>query len=526
MSEPRKKSWIPFLVIVVVVGAGLLGWKYFFGGDEKVEFEKEKVERGSVTAKVSATGTLESTTTVTVGSQVSGPVSEVLVDFNSPVKEGDVLARIDPSEFEARLAQTMAGLESAQAGLQNARASLANADAAIAQARAQVLTAQANVAQAKSQVASAEASVVTARAGVDRARAEMDNALIQFQRAEKLHKRELIAASELDQARTTYQVQAAAYTTALAGVDQAKASAQQSTAGVDAARSDLTAASTRLEAAQATRASAEAQVASATAQVSQSQASVEQARVDLTRTVIRSPIDGVVIERKIDAGQTVAAAFQAPELFIIARNLKRMQVRADVSEADIGRVSEGSTVSFTVDAYPDREFSGEVIQVRSAPAAGTGGTTTSANNVVVYGVLVSAPNDDNLLKPGMTATVSIKADHVADALLIPNAALRFIPPNPPEREEEKKKKKRDKKKDGDEDGDKEKDKDKKKETKGRKGTVWVIGADGPERRDLILGITDDEKTVVRDGELKEGDEVLVGIEDDGDKKRRRFRLRF
>ncbi|MGE0491269.1 MAG: HlyD family secretion protein [Vulcanimicrobiota bacterium] len=508
-QAPPRRNFLPAILLVLVL-AGLVGyWKWSHPSEEKVVFETEKVRRGDVTAVVSATGTLESDTTVTVGSQVSGPVQAVLVDFNTRVHRGDVLARIEPSEFEARLGQARAGLDSAQAGLQNARGSLANADAAIAEARAQIARSEANITEAKSNVDSAEAAVRNAGAGVTRARAEMENALLGFQRFEKLHQRELVAASELDQARTSYRVQSAAYETALAAKDQAVANHRQALARLQASRSELVAAGTRLEAAEAQRQSATAQVASAQAQVSQAEASNQQAAVDLERTTIRSPIDGVVIERKVDVGQTVAAAFQAPELFVIAGDLTNMQVRADVSEADIGRVDEGQKVNFSVDAYPDREFHGQVLQVRTAPGTKDEGSAGTSSNVVVYGVLVSAPNQDLLLKPGMTATVAVEAESVKDALLVPNGALRFIPPKPPEREEESDKK------------------DHKKKVKGRRGTVWVQGPKGPERRDLVLGITDEEMTVVKDGEVTVDTEVLVGVKDDKKKKPGGgFRMRF
>lgn len=529
-SEGKKRSYIWLLIAAVVGGVLLFGWHYFFRGDTETEFEREEVVRGEFVGKVSATGSLESITKVTVGSQVSGPVAEVLVDFNSHVKAGDVLAKIDPSEFEARLAQSLAGLESAQAGLQNAQATLSNAEAGIAQARAQVTSARANVEQSRSQVNNAEASVKNAEAAIARAQAEMDNALIQFQRSEKLYKRELIAASELDQARTTYRVQAAAYQTALAGKTQALAGVRQSGSQVDASKGDLKAAETRLQAALAQRESASAQIASAQAQVSQAHANAEQARVDLQRTIIRSPIDGIVIERKVDPGQTVAAAFQAPELFIIAEDLREMQVRVDVSEADIGRVKMSQPVSFTVDAYPDRQFEGKITQVRSAPTTTEQGAQSS--NVVVYGVLVSVVNDDQSLKPGLTATVEIETERLPDSLMIANSALRFVPPEDMLPEEEKKdgKKSRGKrnKKDKDKKSDKSEEDPKKKKKSGRRGSVWVEGAKGLEKRNITVGLSNDSKTLVLDGDLKEGEEVLTGIamDEEGGGGRRRMRIRL
>ena len=527
MAEPvRKRSYVPWLIVALLGGVLLIGYRFFFTSDEAEGFTTEEVVRSEIVGSVSATGTLESITTVTVGSQVSGPVAEVLVDFNSPVTENQILAKINPAEFEARLDQMLAGLESAQADLQNAVASLSSADAAIAQARAQVTSAEANVEQARSGIKNAEAGVENAKASILRAQAEMDNALIQYQRSEKLYRRELIAESELDQARTTYRVQSAGYQTALAGKTQAEATVRQSRSGVLASRGDLEAAQTRLQAALAQRESAQAQIASAQARVSQAQANADQARVDLQRTVLRSPIDGIVIERKVDVGQTVAAAFQAPELFVIAEDLREMQVRVDVSEADIGRVKLGQPVTFTVDAYSDRDFEGKVTQVRSAPASET--ANAAASNVVVYGVLVSVVNDEQLLKPGLTATVSIETERIKDALLVPNAALRFVPDDSdlPEKEEKKSdesgdsKKKKPKKRSGEK-------KKKKEKTRGRRGAAWIEGEKYPEKIELTLGLSDENYTVVLEGNLKEGDQVITRKgEISSKKKRRRFRMRI
>lgn len=507
---------MPFLIAVLVIGGAVVWWQMSRGEKKEYVFETAEVKKGSVTATVLATGTLESTTTVTVGSQVSGPLEDVLVDFNSPVQRGDVLARIEPSEFEARLAQATAGLESARAGFLNAQASLSNADAAIAQARAEAESAKAALSQVRSQVDSAAAAVRNAGAGVERARAEKDNALVQFKRYEELHQRDLVAASELDQAQTTYRVQAAGYETALAAKDESVALHRQALARVEASESDLKAAQTRAQAALAQRQSAQAEVAAAQAAVSQAQASLEQAAVDLERTSIRSPIDGVVIDRKVEVGQTVAASFQAPELFVIAQDLRRMQVRADISESDIGRIDEGQKVTFTVDAYPEREFTGKIIQVRSAPQQGTEASAT-ASNVVVYGVLVDAPNQDKLLKPGMTATVTIYAEQKENVLLVPNEALRFIPPEPEDEEDAKKPGPEKTPGEG---------KPKPEKTRGLKGTVWVKTPAGAKRRDLTLGITDGKVTEVRGGELKEGETVLTGFEEEPEKEERGFRMRF
>src|SRR5690606_14553299 len=251
------------------------------------------IERGDIRVAISATGTLSAISTVTVGSQVSGQVTEVLADFNDKVAKGQVIARIDPSTYEAQIEQGNAQVASARAQLRQAQASLANAEA-------------------------------------------------DYRRKAELAASQLVARSDVDLAR--------------AARDQARA-----------------------------------QVASAQAQIRQQSASTETTRVNLGRTVIRSPVDGVVITRAIEPGQTVAASLQAPELFTIAEDLSKMKIELAVDEADIGQVREGQEVAFTADAFPDRRFRGVVDQVRLAAA------TTS--NVVTYPVVVTVDNADGTLLP-------------------------------------------------------------------------------------------------------------------------------
>lgn len=536
-------------------------YSYFSGPKKEVTYETEKVEKRTVEAHVSATGTIESTTTVTVGSQVSGPVSEVLVDFNSPVQKGQVLCRIDPSEFLAKQAQTQANLQSATAGLANATANLAGQDAAVEQAQANISTVQVNLTQFQSSVEAARAGVANAQASLQSRQVERENNLVQYKRSEDLVSRELVALSERDAARTSYLVSSAAVQTAEAGVQQARAQLAQSQAQLNGARTEIRAAQARLASAAAQRDAAAAQVSAAQASVAQAQASVQQASVELARTTITSPISGVVIDRKIDEGQTVAASFQAPELFVIARDLSQMQVKAEVSEADIGRVIQGAPVKFTVDAYPGRDFEGSVIQVRSAPDQEEGSTAQS--NVVVYGVLVTAANPDQVLKPGMTATVEILAEKLKDAMVLPSQALRFVPTSEKE-----------------EDGGKGKGKGRGGKGKGkgkssasatpspsasaspsgspspsasatpstsaspspegkkigkdgeeelapgtRKGVVWVLVKGKPEKRDIVTGISSGDDVVVISGDIKAGDEVILS-EETGEEERSRFRLSF
>ncbi len=488
----RRRRWV--LLILLVLGASLGIWAWLGRSPKKATLLDAEVKRGKLTSLVSATGVLEATKTVTVGSQVSGQVKSLSVDYNSPVRQGQILLVLDPSEFQARLGQATASLESALASEQNAAAQETSAEAEVAQARAGVLTARSDLDQTLAQVNSAQASAATAEAAVRRAQAEMENALAESRRFEDLRRQDLVAQSEGDAKSTAGRVARASYETALASRQEAAAQQRQALSRVEGSRGDLQAAETRLTAARARRAAAAAQVRSARAQVRQAQASVEQAQVDLKRTVIRSPIDGVVIQRNVDVGLTVAAAFQAPELLKIAGDLHHMQVRADIAEADIGRVGLGNTVEFKVDAYPERRFQGRVTQVRPAPVE----AKDAASNVVVFGVLVAAPNPDLMLKPGMTATVEIAVEHRPDVLLVPNQALRFIPPDVSEDDE---------KSDQDRNA-------RPRDQQGRPGAVWVAGGDGkPRKIDLRIGITDGEQSEVLQGELKPGDKVYVDVEE-------------
>jgi HlyD family secretion protein len=270
---------------------------------------------------VGATGTLEAVTTVQIGSQVSGTIQSLYADFNSQVKKGQVIARLDPSIFQARLGQ-------------------------------------------------AEANLVAARANLDRARATVDDTRLKFERSKELAAQKLVPQSDLDTAKANHDGAVAA-------------------------------------------------VKAAEAAVSQSVAAVNQAKLDLSHTVIDTPIDGVVISRNVDVGQTVAASFQAPVLFTVANDLTRMRVNASIDEADVGRVREGQDVLFHVDAYPERDFWGRVEQVRLNP--------TTVSNVVTYNAIVAVDNENLLLRPGMTATVSVQVRKAENTLRVPAAALRFRP---------------------------------------------------------------------------------------------------
>jgi len=336
----RAGRWLrvhPVVTALLVVMVGGLVWLFLPTDerDEPVVLESAQLTRGDIRRMVTATGKLSAVRTVAVGSQVSGQIDRIWVDFNAPVKAGQPIARIDPARFEAALRQ-------------------AEAELAVARANVQM----------------AEAERARARAALKREEREMT-------RRHRLREEGHLSQADLD-------------TQALA-----------------------------LETARAQVKTAEAQLATAKAQVSQREALLEQVKVDLARTIIRSPIDGVVIERAVDPGQTVAASFQTPTLFQIAEDLTRMQVEASVDEADIGEVRVGQKATFTVDAYPDETFTGQVVQIRKSPK--------TQQNVVTYTVIISAANPDEKLLPGMTATVSILTATRRDVLRAPVAAMRFRP---------------------------------------------------------------------------------------------------
>ncbi|MCX7173521.1 MAG: efflux RND transporter periplasmic adaptor subunit, partial [Proteobacteria bacterium] len=332
----KRRPLILLILIVVLGAAGAYGGLRYFGGSaDQPRFKLAKIENGPLTAVVSATGTLNPVVSVQVGSQVSGQIKEILVDFNSPVKAGQLIARIDPETFQLRVRQAEADLEATRAAF------------------------------------------AVQRAEVARARASLMDAQRDFERKKLLVEKNFISAAERDKAQTTYDVAVAATQVA------------------------------------------EAQARNSSAVVTQRESQLEQAKVDLERTAIRSPVDGIVVKRSVDTGQTVAASLQAPELFIIAKSLTDMQVETSIDEADVGRVRLEQKAGFTVDAFPGRSFEGSVMQVRKSAQV--------VSNVVTYTVIISAANPDLVLLPGMTANVRIVVAQKDKVLKLLNTALRFKP---------------------------------------------------------------------------------------------------
>ena len=377
---------LPWLGLVVVAGAGAYAWHRYSVAERapKIRYETMPLDRAPISAKVTASGTVSALVTVLVGTQVSGRIESIRVDFNSPVKKGQIIASIEPALFKATVEQ-------------------------------------------------ARANYVSAKAALDKAKAQAVDADRQYKRSETLVSQKLIAQADFE--------------TAEANASVAKAQVSASEAGVEQAR-----------------------------------AALNQADVNLKYTTILSPIDGVVISRSVDVGQTVAASLQAPTLFTIAQDLTKMQVDTSIAEGDVGKIQPGMKVSFVVDAYPTERFEGSVRQVRDAP--------TTVQNVVTYDGVIDVDNSRKLLKPGMTANVTFIYAQKDSVLRVPNAALRFKPDStlldhmgargggltalkPNER------------------------------------FVWILKDGKPSRAAIGIGISDGSNTEVTSGNVHEGDRAVI-----------------
>lgn len=373
-----KKKIVILSVAVIVIVAAIL---FFFlrENGKTTAYKTEKVSRGEIKSVVTATGTVNAVTTVSVGTQVSGTVQKLFVDYNSPVRKGQLLAQIDPATFQSQVDQARANLWSAKANLEKA--------------------------------------VV---ATVDARRT--------YQRNKELFAQNFIAQSDLDTAETSFK-------------------------------------------------SAEAQQKVNQSQVGQAEAALKIAETNLRYTRIVSPVDGIVISRSVDVGQTVAASFQTPTLFSIAQDLTKMQIDTNVDEADIGRVRTGQDVSFTVDAYPDTIFKGKVSVVRNAPI--------TISNVVTYDVVINVDNSQLKLKPGMTTNVSITIETKQNVLRVPNAALRFKPEATGKSDQTR-------------------------DQQGMKGTkVWTLEKNKTKPVKVTTGLSDGNYTEIIDGQLQEGQEIIT-----------------
>jgi HlyD family secretion protein len=428
MAKPKLLIPVALAAAVLVTGA----WAYL-SGTGGTQFRAAPVTRGMVASTISATGAPNAVVTVQVGSQVSGNILALYADFNTRVKKGQVVARIDPEIYQARVDQASATLNAAQSAVVNTQAQ-------IEKNKADVSSAQAAVSNAKANVAKAQSAVTDAKNKLDRRMVLVNQGIMSKEDGET--------------AQATYE---------------------QAVAELDAANAAVVAAQDNVNAAQAEVRVGETQLSSAQANVRQAQAALVQAQADLAHTYILAPVDGVVVSRNIDVGQTVAASLQAPTLFQIAEDLTKMQVDTNVAEADVGRVKVGMPATFTVDAYPGTTFRGTVSSIRQAPI--------NVQNVVTYDVVISVANPDLKLFPGMTANVRILVDQHSDVLRVPNAALRFRPAEAAAPG---------------------------KGGRGKGSQVWVLDASGkPQVITVTLGITDGTYTEIRGDGLKEGDRVIT-----------------
>ena len=361
-----NKKFIGIILIVAVAIFTTLGLC-----SKKVKYVTKPIVKSTITQYVEASGTIKPINTIAVGTQVSGTVARIYVDYNSVVKKGDMLAELDPSLFQSNVDQSTAKLNNAKASLSRATASL---------------------------------------------NYKKNN----YQRYKNLYEKNYVSRDEVELALANYQ-------------------------------------------------QAQAEVASATAEVSAAQATLTNNLTNLGYSKITSPVDGTVISRAVDVGQTVAASFNTPTLFEVAKDLTQMQIETSVSEADIGKIKVGQKAEYTLDGYQDRVFVGEVTQVRLA--------STTTNNVVTYTVIVSVDNTEGLVIPGMSANVSIITSKVDDAICVPNQALKFTPEANGQKYE--------------------------------KQGVWLQTPSGLKRVDVELGVYDDNKTQIISSEIKLGDKVCV-----------------
>ncbi|MCD7739986.1 MAG: efflux RND transporter periplasmic adaptor subunit, partial [Candidatus Gastranaerophilales bacterium] len=366
-----KKKIIIAILIILIISLPFI----FMKKSSKVKYVSEPVKLRTITQIVEATGTIEPVNTVDVGSQVSGMISEIYVDYNSEVVKGQLLAQIDTSLFEAQLQQAIANID-------NAKATLAQNQAVL------------------------------------------DYDTKTYKRYKNLYARNLVSKDDLDSAESAY-------------------------------KTDI------------------AKVAASKATIMQAQANYDTAAANMRYTKITSPVNGIVISKEVEEGQTVAASYQTPTLFTVAEDLTMMQIETSVSEADIGKVAVGQEVDYTLDGYPDSVFSGKVGQVRLSP--------TTESNVVTYTVIIEVENEEGKLLPGMTANVSIITDKQENVLTVPNSALKFTIA----------------------------DNKKKYEQRG----IWIDKKGKPVRINVETGVNDDSYTQIISDDIKEGDMVYIGTSD-------------
>jgi HlyD family secretion protein len=503
----KKKLLIGGGFMAVIVLAG-----FYFAGSEAgtPQYMTARIEKGNLRNTVTATGALQAVTTVQVGSQASGTIAALYADFNSVVKKGQVVAQLDPSVAKAQVAQARANLEQAKASLAQARAAVTNSRAGVTDAQARSLAARSTVQNNQAGVSGAEANVAVLKA-------QQDDALSLLKQQESLLRAGVIAQRDYEVAQTAYRTAEARYNQAVAQLNQAKLTEQSaSSAGIAQSQAAIDQSKAQVQQSQA-------QVQNAAAQVQQAQAALSLAEVNLSHTTITSPIDGVVVSRDVNVGQTVAASLSAPTLFTIANDLTQMQVIANIDQADIGLVEQAKSVKFSVDAFPGKEFDGKIAEMRLNPV--------NVQNVVTYNVVINVDNPEQKLKPGMTANLTITIDERNNVLKVPNSALRFTPQDANRQrtgtggqgqagqgqgQGQGRRRQQGENATGNAQGAQGDGQSRFAPASapvlpGQVRVVWVLGQDGkPERRRITVGLSDGSATEVVEGDLREGDMVITG----------------
>lgn len=456
--------------IAAICAGGYVLYGKFFGSSEKVEYILQKASRSDLELTIAATGTVEPEELVNVGAQVGGMITTLgtdangnTVNYGSEVKAGMVLARIDDALYQTELQSAKAQLKQAEAQQKQAQTQKKQAEAQLKQAEAQKKNAEAGILQAKAKVSETLAN----QKKVD---VSLKKTELAWERAKNLHRGNASTDSEFEEA-------AAAYLSAKTEKDAAAAAVESANANLTAAESALQTAEAQISSAEAQISSSEAQISAADAQISAAKASLSRAERNLEYCVIKSPVDGVIIDRRVNVGQTVNSSMSAPSLFLIAKDLKKMQVWVSVNEADIKRVQAGQKAVFTVDAIPDGQFEGTVSKIRL--------NATMSQNVVTYVVEITTDNSDLKLLPYLTANVKFVLDSRKNVLSVPNAAFRFKPENIAAPE-----------------------------VKRGQRVLWISGKDGkPQPVVVRTGLNDGmnvEIAEVLSGDLKEGSSIVTG----------------
>jgi HlyD family secretion protein len=427
-------------VLLCMLAAGF-GYTHSHGSSP-APFLTATVERSSIATLVKASGAVEAVITVDVSSQLSGRIANVFVSFNDSVKAGQPIAQVDPEIFAARVNEARAALRVAKANAQVQKAAVERAKIAAVNS------------QTAKRLAEAQSAAI---------RAKLEEAEKELQRKSILARTGHATEQELTHVRALRDTTAADLR---ASLEQIQMKAETIT---------IT---------QAEQQMAEANLDNALAVVEERQAALDQAEVDLGRTVIRAPINGIIIKRDVNPGQTVAVSLEAKTLFKIANDLREMEVHGKIDEADVGQLKVGQTAQFTVDAYPNQTFGGQVQQIRKSPEI--------VQNVVTYTAIISAPNPDLLLLPGMTAQLRVKVSELGGILKIPSQALRFRP--------------------GNETSDSSRAASDQAAASKAPATVWIVGNDGqPHPIAVKLGASDDAGAELLDGPLGESQQVIVGV---------------